>query len=474
VSHLHALSPELDAGVELLGGKGHGLVVLLRLGLPVPAGFVIDTEAGRHFLRAGELPPGFPGALAAAVRDLEATTGRLLGGPGQPLVVAVRSGAEISMPGMMSTVLNLGLTAEAGDEAFVRDSRERFLASFTAAGACEIPGDAMAQLRAAVEAVFASWRTPRATTFREVHGIPHDRGSAVVVQAMVFGNRDGRSGTGVAYSRDPGTGAKEPFGEVLFGRQGEDVVAGRSVTRPLADLADREPAVWRDLVAALDRLERHYRDVCQVEFTFESGRLWFLQVRPGGLVGRAAVRVAVDLADEQLIDRRTAVARVSPAHLRAARTPRIRTTAPHDVVSRGRGASPGVAAGRIAVTADMAAHMAGTGPVILVRPFTSPLDMHGLAAATGVVTVRGGPASHAAVVARSMGKPAVVEASGLTVDAAGGCVRAGDRVLPAGTLITIDGTGGEVVLGDPGTATGEAGTHLERLLGWAAETQSSV
>ncbi|GIE93286.1 PEP/pyruvate-binding domain-containing protein [Paractinoplanes rishiriensis] len=470
---IHPLSPGLGLGADLLGGKGHGLVVLLRLGLPVPAGFVVDTRVCRHFLRVGALPPGCDVALASAVRDLEATTGRRLGGPGHPLVVAVRSGAEISMPGMMSTVLNLGLTTEAGDEAFVRDSRERFVAGFTAAGAREIPDDPMAQLRAAVEAVFASWHTPRATTYRELHGIPHDRGTAVVVQAMVFGNRDGRSGTGVAYSRDPSTGAREPFGDVLFGRQGEDVVAGRSVTRPLAELADREPAVWRDLVAGLDRLEGHFRDVCQVEFTFESGRLWFLQVRPGGLIGRAAVRVAVDLADEQLIDRRTAVARISPAHLRAARVPRIRTTAPLDVVSRGRGASPGVAAGRIAVTADMAAQMAGTGPVILVRPFTSPLDMHGLAAATGVVTVRGGPASHAAVVARSMGKPAVVEAAGLTVDAAGGCVRAGDLVLPAGTLITIDGTGGEVVLGDPGTAAGEADTHLERLLAWSAD-QSSV
>ncbi len=416
MSHVHPLRPDTAAPAAVLGGKGRGLVELLRLGLPVPPGFVVDTSACRAHLRDGSFPAA---EIAAAVGDLAAGA------------VSVRSGAEVSMPGMMDTVLNLGPAA--------------------------VPD--------AVRAVFASWHTPRATTYRELHGIAHDRGTAAVVQAMVFGNRDDRSGTGVAFSRDPSTGEPAPYGEVLFRAQGDQVVGGTAATRPLSDLAEREPAVGAALRAGLSRLERHYRDVCQVEFTFESGRLWFLQVRAGGLVGGAAVRAAVDLADEGLIDRRTAVDRVSAHDLASARTPRIR--AGGEVLTRGQGASPGVAAGRIALTADRAVRMAAAGPVLLVRPHTSPLDLHGMAAAAGILTGRGGPASHAAVVARSMGKPAVVAATGLVVDPAAGSLRAGDRVLPEGTLVTIDGTGGEVVLGDPGSTTAAAGPHLRRLLAWA-------
>jgi len=471
VSGVHQLSGDVEETADVLGGKAHGLIALRRLGLPVPPGFVVDTGACRAFLRDGRLPDGLDADLADAVRALEAATQRRFGAAERPLVVSVRSGAEVSMPGMMNTVLNLGLTtaaaaglaAETGDPAFVLDSRGRLLSGLGEA----VPDDAMAQLRMAVEAVFSSWHTPRAVTYRELHGIPHDRGTAVVVQAMVFGNRDHRSGSGVAFSHDPSTGARTPFGEVLFGRQGEDVVSGRSSTRPLSDLADREPAVWSGLLAALDRIGRHYRDACHVEFTFESGRLWFLQVRSGGLVGRAAIRAAVGLADEQIISRGTAVRRISPGDLRNARVLRIHLDDALDVLARGRGASPGVATGRIAVTADHAARMVAAGPVILVRPYTSPLDMHGLAAAAGIVTVRGGPTSHAAVVARGLGKPAVVEAAGVIVDA--DCVRAGDRVFPEGTLVTIDGTGGEVVLGEPGTTTGAADPHLRRLLDWACQ-----
>jgi pyruvate,orthophosphate dikinase len=424
VSHVHPLAPGVAASADLLGAKAHGLLVLGRLGLPVPPGFVIDTRACRAFLGSGRFPEGLDAELAAAVRDLEAATG------GSP-AVSVRSGAAVSMPGMMNTVLDVGLSG----------------------------------LQAAVRAVFLSWRTPRATTYRELHGIPHDLGTAVIVQAMVYGDRDGRSGSGVAFSRDPGTGEKTPYGDVLFGRPGDDVVSGRFATLPLAELAHREPAVWDELRAALHRIERHYRDACHVEFTYESGRLWLLQVRPGGLTGRAAIRVAVDLADEDLIDRRTALRRVTPYHLGLARTPRIRTGS--DVLARGRGASPGVATGRIAVTADRAASMAAGGPVILVRPTTSPLDMHGLAAAAGIITSRGGPTSHAAVVARSMGKPAVVGATALTVDAEARCVRAGGRVLAEETVVTLDGAGGEIVIGDPGTEPTTADDHLARLLGWA-------
>ncbi|MEU6748325.1 pyruvate, phosphate dikinase [Spirillospora sp. NPDC046719] len=491
---IHPLAPGARESADVLGGKGHGLVVLRRLGLPVPAGFVIGAPACRAFLRDGRLPEGFDADLSAAVRRLEAATGRRFGAGPRPLAVSVRSGAAVSMPGMMSTVLDLGLTTEAtaalaaetGDPVFADETRRRFLMSFAtatngipdladavgadaAAAAMAVPDDAMSLLRAAVRAVFSSWNNPRAVTYRELHGVPHDLGTAVIVQAMVFGNRDGRSGTGVAFSRDPNTGGRTPFGDVLFGGQGEDVVSGRSSTRPLSELADREPAVWERLVAALHRVERHYRDACHVEFTFETGDLWFLQVRPGGLAGRAAVRVAVDLADEGLIDRRTALRRISPRHLRGARTPRIRTGLGIDLLTRGRGACPGVATGRVAVTADRAVRMAAEGPVILVRPVTSPLDMHGLAAASGVVTSRGGPASHAAVVARAMGKAAVVDAAGLTVDAGAGCARVGDRVVPEGTLITIDGTGGEVAAGDPGVGAALVDEHLHRLLDWADE-----
>ncbi|HEX4815302.1 MAG TPA: pyruvate, phosphate dikinase [Nonomuraea sp.] len=516
---IHPLSAGTEQPADILGGKAHGLVTLLRLGLPVPPGFVIGTAACRAHLRDGRLPDGLATELRAAVARLEAATGRRLGGPGRPLVVSVRSGGGASMPGMMNTVLDLGLTpeataalaAETGDQRFALDCRLRFLTGFDAAtapvpipapapagnedltGAIRaaeerirertgrpVPDDAMRQLEAAVAAVFASWDTPRARTYRELHGIPHELGTAVTVQAMVYGNRDRRSGSGVAFSRNPNTGAKAPFGEVLFGRQGDDVVSGRSITRPLADLAAREPAVWAALLDALGRVEAHYRDACHVEFTFEAGELWILQVRAGGLAGRAAVRVAVDLAGEGVIDRREALLRVSPDQVRSAGTPRLDAGGAGGaggmggLLVRGVGACPGVATGRLATTADLAVRMAADGPVILVRPETSPLDLPGLAAAAGVVTARGGPASHAAVVARSMGKPAVVGAAGLTVDEAAGRVRAGDRVVGEGTIISVDGTGGEVVLGPARLAAAAADPHLRRLLAWADEIAAAA
>jgi pyruvate, orthophosphate dikinase len=473
---IHPLSAATGEPADVLGAKAHGLVVLRRLGLPVPQGFVVGTAACRAFLRDGRLPDGLGVELAAAVAELEAATGRRFGGPERPLAVSVRSGAGVSMPGMMNTVLNLGLTAEAtaglaaetGDPRFALDSRRRFLSSFAAADAGRpVPEDATRQLELAVMAVFSSWDSPRARTYRELHAIPHDLGTAVTVQAMVFGNRDDHSGSGVAFSRDPNSGEPVPFGEVLFGHQGDDVVAGRSLTRPLPELADREPAVWAGLLDVLGRVEEHHRDACCVEFTYEAGELWVLQARPGRLVGRAAVRVAVDLADEGAIGRREALLRVAPEHLRAVRVPRIAAAAAADLLVRGLGAAPGVAVGRVATTADRAARMAADGPVILVRPETSPLDLHGLAAAAGVVTARGGPASHAAVVARSMGKPAVVGAADLSVDAAAASVRAGERVVPDGTLVAIDGTGGEVVVGTPRVVAAAGDPHLARLLDWA-------
>ncbi|WAE70873.1 pyruvate, phosphate dikinase [Streptomonospora nanhaiensis] len=508
------LSAGTRGTARTLGAKAHGLVLLHRLGLRVPPAFVVTTQACRAFLRDGRLPEGLDGELAAAVGGLEAATGRRFGGPRLPLAVSVRSGAGVSMPGMMDTVLNLGLTdgaaaglaAETGDPRFALGSRLRFLSTLASAltdadGAGTAPGgapaqgdtddgeadpagaiaelqerigrrlgrpvpdEAAAQLELAVGAVFSSWESPRARTYRDLHGIPHDLGTAVVVQAMVFGNRDGRSGSGVAFSRDPDTGGNAPFGEVLCGRQGDDVVSGRAATRPLRELADREPAVWAGLLDALGRIEEHYRDACYVEFTFQSGELWLLQVRPGRFVGAAAVRVATELADEGAIGRREALLRVSPHHLRHVRTPRLDPAGEADVLARGLGACPGIAVGGVATTSEAAVRMAADGPVVLVRPETSPHDMRGLAAAAGVVTARGGPASHAAVVARAMGKPAVVGVAGLSVGA--DWMEVGGRTLGEGSVVTVDGTGGEVALGRPRIIVTAADEHLHRLLAWA-------
>ncbi|ANZ40318.1 pyruvate, phosphate dikinase [Lentzea guizhouensis] len=402
MDHLRHVTAALDEPPEVVGGKAHGLALLHRLGLPVPEAVVITTEACRAFLRDGRLPAGLAAELTAAVAGMS--------------VVSVRSGAAVSMPGMMDTILNVRPEA-------VEDS---------------------------VKAVFSSWNTPRARTYRTLHDIPHDLGTAVIVQRMVFGDHDDRSGTGVAFSRDPSTGENTPFGEVLFGHQGDAVVSGRELTLPLRELT-HEPELWQQLEDALTRIERHYRDACYVEFTFESGVLWLLQVRPGRFTGAAAVRLATDLVDEGAITKEEALLRVSPQHLRHVRTPRIAPGA--EVVVRGLGVCPGVATGRVALTADEAVRMAG--PSVLVRPETSPDDIRGLAAAAGVVTARGGPASHAAVVARSMGKPGVVGVGRLD--------------LAAGTLVTIDGTSGEVVLGTPEIVTTAADTHLHRLLEWADE-----
>lgn len=492
---IRRISAQVEDSAETLGAKAHGLVTLHRLELPVPAAFVVTSEACRAFYREGGLPAGLDTELATGMSGLEAATGRRFGEGPMPLAVSVRSGAGVSMPGMMNTILNLGLTtgatralaAETGDARFANESRLRLQSGFASAladtgatdplgeavratrrGGETIPDDAFRQLEFAVETVFSSWNAPRARTYRELHGIPHDLGTAVIVQAMVFGNRDDRSGSGVAFSRDPNTGKNVPFGDVLFRHQGDDVVSGRSAARPLHELRSREPAVWAALTDALARLERHHRDACYVEFTFQAGELWLLQVRPCRYGGAAGVGVATDLADERLIGRREALRRVSPHHLQRARIPRIAASTQTDVLARGVGACPGVAAGKVATTTEAALRMAADGPVILVRPETSPHDMRGLTAAAGIVTALGGPASHAAVVARTMGKPAVVGITDLEIDA-GTSVTAGGRTIGEGTLVTIDGASGTVALGSPPTTTGTADPRLHRLLSWADE-----
>jgi len=452
---IRAISSQVEETAENLGGKALGLVLLRRLGLRVPDGFVVTAEACRVFLREGRFPEGLRDEFATAVTDLEHRTGRVFGARERPLTVSARSGAPVSMPGMLTTFLNLGLTPEIVPEG----TDDRAAAVYSR----------LRPLERAVEAVFTSWDAPRAQTYRVLNDISNDLGTAVIVQAMVFGNRDEHSGSGVAFSRDPNTGENVPFGEVLFERQGTDVVSGGATTLPLRELAEREPAVWAELCDALRRIERHYRDACYIEFTYEAGELWFLQVRPGRFGGAAAVRLAVELVDEGVIERREALLRVSPQHLRHARTPRL-DSAEAEILARGIGACPGVASGRVATNPDEAARMAATGvPVILVRPETSPDDMRGLAVATGIVTARGGPASHAAVVARSMGKPAVVGVGGLVFDAANGSATIAGCLLTPDTLLTIDGTSGDVAAGSPRILLTPAGTHLHRLLAWSEE-----
>jgi pyruvate, orthophosphate dikinase len=499
----------LGLGADLLGGKGAGLAAMCRLGLPVPAGFVVTTEVGRSYLRDGRVPTDVKRAIGDAVGRLEQEAGRRLGDPRNPLIVSVRSGAEVSMPGMMSTVLDVGApdSGPGGHDPtsarFALDTRRRFLRSYAttvlgldeqpfaaleargkpasptcmaelvrefesvvAAAGRAIPADPFEQLEHAVEAVLSSWESPRARTYRALHGVPDDLGTAVTVQRMVFGNRDDRSATGVAFSRDPTTGAPEPYGDVLFTAQGADVVAGRQKTERLASLADRMPGVWAQLIDAMATLEGHLHDMCNVEFTVDAGELWLLQTRRGSRTDRAAIRIAVDLADEGSITRQDAVGRIDPPQVRAGNPTQDEIIDGH-ALTTGLGASPGVATGRIATTAREAVQLAEQGAVILVRPVTSPIDIHGIAASNGVLTSSGGLASHAAVVARSLAKPAVVGASDVHVDAAAGTITIGQTVLSAGDVLTIDGSSGAVVAGDVQTKSFQPDQHVERLLAWA-------
>ncbi|MEU3018853.1 PEP/pyruvate-binding domain-containing protein [Nocardiopsis sp. NPDC007018] len=442
----HPLSAKVERGPDLLGGKAYGLLTLHRLGLPVPPGFVVTTEACRLLRRTGRLPDGPRREVASALTALEAETARRFGDDRGPLTMSVRSGASVSMPGMMTTVLNLAVPPDGPGRGTER----------------------LDPLLRAITEVVASWDAPRARTYRALHGVADDLGTAVTVQAMVFGDRDAHSGSGVAFTHDPNTGEHHPFGEVLFGRRGDAVVSGSERTSPLGALAAREPGVWADLTDALARVERHHRDACYVEFTYESGFLWLLQLRPARPTGAAAVRVAVDLAEAGVISREEALLRVSVQDLRRARVPRAVSSDGGPPLTRGVGACPGVAIGRVVTDADRAVRDSERGPVVLFRPETSPMDMRGLAASAGIVTARGGPASHAAVVARSLGTPAVVGVNGLAVGPNG--LRVGDRDVPEGTLVTVDGSGGELFLGRARVTSAVSGFRLGRLLAWADTT----
>ena len=513
------------ANKALLGGKGAGLAAMTAAGLPVPPGFTITTEACNAYRAHGQhFPEGLWTQTRGALRSVEAATGRTFGDAQNPLLVSVRSGAAVSMPGMMDTVLNLGLTdetaaglaAQTGDWRFALDAQRRFIAMFgeivmgVPAEAFErtldrakqqteggrdtdldpdalreviaaykrrvfaeqhgkhFPEDPDEQLRQAIAAVFDSWHNPRARKYRQVHGIADDIGTGVTVQAMVFGNQGWDSGTGVAFTRNPSTGEKTLYGEYLLNAQGEDVVAGTRTPKPIAEMEADLPDAFRLFREIAERLEEHYGDVQDVEFTVEKGRLWLLQTRTAKRSGAAAVRVAVDMVAEGVIDEQTALRRVSPDALDGLLHPTVDPDAPAEVLAEGLPASPGAAQGRLAFTSDEAERRAAEGePVVLVRQETSPDDFHGLVAARAVVTARGGMTSHAAVVARGMGTPCVAGADALHIDAAQGRLSVNGTTLVAGDWVTVDGSSGRVLVGRVPTAEPTLGDDFRQLMSWA-------
>jgi pyruvate,orthophosphate dikinase len=510
---------------ELLGGKGAGLVEMTRAGLPVPPGFVVTTEACNAFYANNkQFPKGMWEQVVEGLRKLEEKTGKGFGHPDNPLLVSVRSGAAFSMPGMMDTVLNLGLNDETvqglatqtNDLRFALDAYRRFASLFgeivigvahekfervmdrfkakTTGGrdtdlrpeqlreiiAAEkqiitaeqsghaIPEDPYEQLRVAIAAVFNSWMGRRAIDYRRINRIPDTLGTAVNIQVMVFGNMGARSGTGVAFTRNPSTGEKTLYGEYLLNAQGEDVVAGIRTPNPISQLREELPEVYDQFNSITQLLEQHYHDMQDVEFTIERGKLWMLQTRTGKRTGAAAVRVAVDMVHEGLIDRATAVRRVTPEQLDQLLHPTVDPEAEPNVLVTGLPASPGAAQGRVVFDPDEAEEMARDGAqVILVRQETSPDDFHGMVAAQAIVTARGGMTSHAAVVARGMGKPCVCGASMLNVDYSQQQFSVDGMVVPKGEWITVDGSTGRMFLGQVPTVQPTLGDDFTELMSWA-------
>ncbi|MEO6393178.1 MAG: pyruvate, phosphate dikinase [Pyrinomonadaceae bacterium] len=511
---------------NLLGGKGAGLADMTRAGLPVPPGFIVTTEAcNAYYANDKKFPDGMWEQIELALKQIEAKVGRKFGGRENPLLVSVRSGAPLSMPGMMDTVLNLGLNEEAiqglavqtGDMRFALDAYRRFASLFgeivlgvahekfervmdrfkaqTAGGrdtdlqpqhlseiiAAEkqiilgenggtavIPDDPFEQLRVAIAAVFNSWHGRRAVDYRRVNHIPDNLGTAVNIQAMVFGNMGGQSGTGVAFTRNPSTGEKVIYGEYLLNAQGEDVVAGTRTPNPISHLQDELPEIYQQFCTITDRLEQHYQDMQDVEFTIERGKLWMLQTRTGKRTGAAAVRIAVEMAHDGLIDQATAVRRVSPAQLDQLLHPAVDPDAKVTVLATGLPASPGAASGQVVFSPDEAEIMARDGAqVVLVRQETSPDDFHGMVAAQAIVTARGGMTSHAAVVARGMGKTCVTGASDILVDYGQQQFSVNGNLVTKGDWVTVDGSTGRVFLGQVPTVQPKLGPEFTELMGWS-------
>ncbi len=489
---------------DLLGGKGANLAEMTRLGLPVPPGFTITTEACRVYLEKGEEPAELGEQITTSLERLQQTMGRRLGDPADPLLVSVRSGARFSMPGMMETVLNIGLNDESvkglaqisGNEHFAWDSYRRLIQMFgktvldiegarfehaletakKAAGVTtdidipasalkslvdtykaivreetgrEFPQEPRDQLDLAILAVFRSWNTERARLYRRRERIPHDLGTAVNVQAMAFGNLGEGSGTGVAFTRDPATGAPGVYGDYLPDAQGEDVVAGIRNTFSLAELGERDPEAYEELLDIMRRLELHYQDLCDIEFTVERGKLWMLQTRVGKRTAAAAFRIAVQLVDEGIIDVDEALRRVSGAQLAQLMFPRFADASDNELLTRGMSASPGAAVGQVVFDSKTAVEWTEAGHhVILVRRETNPDDLAGMVAATGILTSRGGKTSHAAVVARGMGKTAVCGAEELDVDTVNRRITTpSGKVIAEGDVVSIDGSSGAVYAG---------------------------
>ena len=517
---------------DLLGGKGAGLAEMTNAGLPVPPGFTITTEACNDYFSAGQqLPDGLWADVLEAVHEVEVLTGKGFGNAADPLLVSVRSGAKFSMPGMMDTVLNLGLNEETlhglvaltGNERFGWDAYRRFIQMFgrivmdvkgerfdhaldaakAAHGAAQdtdldaaalealageykaivladtgrpFPSDPLDQLDLAIKAVFASWFGKRAMDYRNNQKIAHDLGTAVNVVTMVFGNMGDDSGTGVAFTRDPNTGEKVLYGEYLTNAQGEDVVAGIRTAPKISQMATDMPAVYTEFLRIGEQLERHYRDVQDLEFTIERGKLYMLQTRSAKRTAAAAVKIAADLVDEGVITRDEALMRIEPAHvdqlLRDQFDPTLRASAAR--IAKGLNASPGAAVGRAVFDADTAVEWVARGErVVLVRVETSPNDFHGMAVAQGILTARGGATSHAAVVARQIGKPCVAGCHELTVDYRTRTATANDISFAEGDWISVDGSTGEVFVGALPTVSArfEDQPELQRILGWADEVR---
>jgi pyruvate, orthophosphate dikinase len=521
---------------NLLGGKGANLAEMASIGLPVPPGFTISTAmCTRYYEEDQTFPDSVRVEVAQGIAHIEGVTGKAFGDAANPLLVSVRSGARVSMPGMMDTVLNLGLNDEtveglarvSDDARFAWDSYRRFIQMYADVvleldhgrfeEALEIakedrgyfldtdltaddlkalvseykalvdelwgkpfPQDVHEQLWGAVGAVFGSWQSERAKVYRRLNDIPGDWGTAVNVQAMVFGNMGDTSATGVAFTRDPSTGERAYYGEFLINAQGEDVVAGirtpQYLTRAAREAAGAKPAsmeeampeVYGELARVFDLLERHYRDMQDIEFTVEKAKLWMLQTRSGKRTAKAALKIAVDMANEGLISEDEAVARVDPSALDQLLHPTLDPDAPRDVLTKGLPASPGAASGKVVFDADTAERQTAAGEdVILVRVETSPEDIHGMHAAKGILTARGGMTSHAAVVARGMGRPCVSGAGTLSIKAAERVMRVGDREVREGDVLTIDGATGEVMLGAVATIQPELAGDFGTLMVWA-------
>ncbi|MDF2378661.1 MAG: pyruvate, phosphate dikinase [Candidatus Gracilibacteria bacterium] len=512
----------------LLGGKGANLAEMTTLGLQVPPGFTLTTEYCIQFLKNESHAPNFKEKIHQAVEKVEQQMGEKFGDADKPLLFSVRSGARVSMPGMMDTVLNLGLNdttiqgliKQTSNERFAYDAYRRFINMYgnvvmgvshhhfeakfvefkkskgyeddlemtpedlralvgiykeTVKEHCgnDFPDDPWDQLQGALDAVFQSWNNKRAITYRNINKIAHDWGTAVNVQTMVFGNMGETSGTGVAFTRDPSTGEKGYFGEYLMNAQGEDVVAGIRTPKQIADLKNQMPEVYKELTDIFDKLEAHYKDMQDIEFTIEKGKLYILQTRTGKRTGKAAVRIALDMIDEGLIDKKTAILRVDANSLEPMLHPTVDPKADSEVISKGLPASPGAACGRVVFTADDAVSAKQNNEkCVLVRHETSPEDIAGMNSAEGILTSTGGMTSHAAVVARGMGKCCVAGAGDIKINYAEKKFICGDVEVKEGDIITICGTSGEVMLGEVATIPPQLDEYFEKLMGWADEIRT--